>query len=196
MISKKKKKNACGWAEGSLRSGPNGWKWCRTSCWERTQFLHDHPESPTFLKQQRDCPRTCSSVSLGYLLPYFTRQNWFVSSVKQMVWFFPVNQPLTWSSCKHRFSVQLRSGHVSSAPADWAQSTFWERGRRKFKVYYCLRKEKNNKAFMFWLWERNFLLAWGVDIRNWSAWLFAICLKPGKIWMPVRRCWCSCPLFI
>lgn len=144
------------------------------------------------------CPRTCSSASLGYLLPYFTWQNWFVSSVKQMVWliFFPVNQPLTWSSCKHRLSVQLRSGHVSSAPADWAQRTFWERGRRQFKVYYCLGKEKNNKAFMFWLWERNFLLAWGVDIRNWSAWLFAICLKPGKIWMPVRRCWCSCPLFI
>ena len=132
--------------------------------------------------EQRYCPRTCSSVSLGYLLPYFTRQNWFVSSVKQMVWliFFSMNQPLTWASCKHRLSVQLRSGHVSSAPADWAQSTFWEKERRQFEVYYCLGKEKDNKVFMFSLWERNSLLAWGVDIRNWNAWLFAYLFKTWK----------------
>lgn len=147
------------------------------------QFLQDHPESPTLLKQsKRYCLRTCNSASLGYLLPYSIQQNWFVSSVKQMVWliFFSVNQPLTWASCKHRLSVQLRSGHVSSAPADWAQSIFWEKGRRQFKVYYCLGKEKDNKVFMFWLWERKSLLAWGVDIRNWNAWLFAYLFKTRK----------------
>ena len=99
-----------------------------------------------------------------------------------MVWliFFSMNQPLTWASCKHRLSVQLRSGHVSSAPADWAQSTFWEKERRQFEVYYCLGKEKDNKVFMFSLWERNSLLAWGVDIRNWNAWLFAYLFKTWK----------------
>lgn len=135
-------RSTCDWVEGGLgRCSSVHWKWWGTSCCKRmlswaqsSSFRIALRTSPPCNAGRRDHPRTRSFAYSG-LQACLLYLNWFVNSVKQMVWlifFFPESTTYLGILQTQAFCA-IGSGNISSALTDThrlGKSMFWITRRR------------------------------------------------------------------